>query len=93
MYWLNYSVVCTPKKSSTSVGGVKVSMVAFQAVDPGSIPGRRKYFLLVSVLYATYMYLQGLCNFLNVKENHEFNYALVIDLCSKSYVCFIYFKL
>ena len=25
----------------TSVGGVKVSMVAFQAVDPGSIPGRR----------------------------------------------------
>lgn len=24
-----------------SVGGVKVSMVAFQAVDPGSIPGRR----------------------------------------------------
>ena len=24
-----------------SVGGVTVSMVAFQAVDPGSIPGRR----------------------------------------------------
>ena len=24
------------------VGGVKVSMVAFQAIDPGSIPGRRK---------------------------------------------------
>ena len=23
------------------VGGVKVSMVAFQAIDPGSIPGRR----------------------------------------------------
>ena len=29
----------------TSVGGVKVSMVAFQAVDPGSIPGRRTSFL------------------------------------------------
>ena len=23
----------------TSVGGVKVSIVAFQAIDPGSIPG------------------------------------------------------
>ena len=28
---------------STSVGGVMVSMVAFQAVDPGSIPGRRSF--------------------------------------------------
>ena len=27
-----------------SVGGVMVSMVAFQAVDPGSIPGRRTFF-------------------------------------------------
>ena len=27
------------------VGGVTVSMVAFQAVDPGSIPGRRILFL------------------------------------------------
>lgn len=26
------------------VGGVMVSIVAFQAVDPGSIPGRRNYF-------------------------------------------------
>lgn len=26
-----------------SVGGVTVSMVAFQAVDPGSIPGRRSF--------------------------------------------------
>ena len=30
---------------SSSVGGVKVSMVAFQAVDPGSIPGRRTSFI------------------------------------------------
>ena len=36
MYWYMYS----------SVGGVTVSMVAFQAVDPGSTPGRRTYFLL-----------------------------------------------
>ena len=27
--------------SLMSVGGVKVSIVAFQAIDPGSIPGRR----------------------------------------------------
>ena len=25
-----------------SVGGIVVSIVAFQAIDPGSIPGRRK---------------------------------------------------
>ena len=30
-----------------SVGGVMVSMVAFQAVDPGSIPGRRKFFVKI----------------------------------------------
>ena len=26
-----------------SVGGIVVSIAAFQAVDPGSIPGRRRY--------------------------------------------------
>ena len=30
----------------TSVGGIMVSIAAFQAVDPGSIPGRRNFFLL-----------------------------------------------
>ena len=30
----------------TGVGGVAVSIVAFQAVDPGSTPGRRMYFFL-----------------------------------------------
>ena len=29
---------------TSSVGGVKVSIVAFQAIDPGSIPGRRTVF-------------------------------------------------
>ena len=34
----------------SSVGGVTVSMVAFQAVDPGSTPGRRtRNFVLGSV--------------------------------------------
>ena len=27
-----------------SVGGIMVSIAAFQAVDPGSIPGRRSFF-------------------------------------------------
>ena len=31
---------------STSVGGIVVSIAAFQAVDPGSIPGQRKLFFL-----------------------------------------------
>ena len=34
---------------SSSVGGVTVSMVAFQAVDPGSIPGRRNFAELISI--------------------------------------------
>ena len=35
-----------PKKQEVelSVSGVAVSMVAFQAIDPGSTPGSRKYF-------------------------------------------------
>ena len=35
----------------SSVGGVMVSIVAFQAMDPGSIPGRRTllFFLLNKV--------------------------------------------
>ena len=32
----------------TGVGGVTVSMVAFQAVDPGSTPGRCSYFITSS---------------------------------------------
>ena len=32
--------------STTSVGGVMVSIDAFQALDPGSIPGHRKFFTL-----------------------------------------------
>ncbi len=38
-----------------SVGGVKISMVAFQAVDPGSIPGQRTHFfkLELKTLFVT----------------------------------------
>ena len=31
--------------SQASVGGVMVSIVAFQAIDPGSIPGQRSFFV------------------------------------------------
>ena len=31
-----------------SVGGVMVSIVAFQAVDPGSIPGQRIFFTITT---------------------------------------------
>jgi hypothetical protein len=33
----------TPASVRRSVAGVMVSIVAFQAVDPGSIPGRRTF--------------------------------------------------
>ena len=42
--WLNFIVF------SLSVGGIMVSIAAFQAVDPGSIPGRRKTFLEIFFL-------------------------------------------
>ena len=36
-------------RASRSVGGIVVSIAAFQAVDPGSIPGRRiKFCVLVN---------------------------------------------
>ena len=37
------SAECRHKYVNKCVGGVTVSMVAFQAVDPGSTPGRRTF--------------------------------------------------
>ena len=37
-----------------SVGGIVVSIAAFQAVDPGSIPGQRNCFLLFTPLAFSY---------------------------------------
>ena len=34
--------------SKWSVGGIVVSIVAFQAIDPGSIPGQRIFYILAS---------------------------------------------
>ena len=36
------------KKPIFFVGGIVVSIAAFQAVDPGSIPGRRNHFLFAN---------------------------------------------
>ena len=35
---------CLLSDVSLGVGGIMVSIAAFQAVDPGSIPGRRIFF-------------------------------------------------
>ena len=40
-----WPVECFTPASQASVGGVMVSIVAFQAIDPGSIPGQRSFFL------------------------------------------------
>ena len=40
--------------SRPSVGGVTVSMVAFQAVDPGSTPGRRTLFFFLPLSFWTH---------------------------------------
>ena len=43
----------------TGVGGVTVSIVAFQTLDPGSIPGRRRKYFLKNFLikYEHFYYL------------------------------------
>ena len=60
--------------SAVGVGGVKVSIVAFQAIDPGSIPGRRtRFFSLRVALFSTS--LVGRSNWPNrLKTNVIFHY-------------------
>ena len=38
-------IILMPHLATRGVGGIMVSIAAFQAVDPGSIPGRRNCFL------------------------------------------------
>ena len=37
------ALLILPTSNWTGVGGIMVSIAAFQAVDPGSIPGRRNF--------------------------------------------------
>ena len=46
-----------------SVGGVKVSIVASQAIDPGSIPGRRKF--LISIIFGNLRRHRGIITLQN----------------------------
>ena len=66
--------ICTPQGSSKtenpywtnsypSVGGIVVSIAAFQAVDPGSIPGRRNLFFDFS--HRNISHLATIANFLS----------------------------
>ena len=41
-------IVCIPFSHAPRDGGIMVSMVAFQAVDPGSIPGHRNFVYKIS---------------------------------------------
>ena len=42
------------QKSPARVGGVTVSIVAFQAIDPGSTPGQRIFLFLYSLYYTLF---------------------------------------
>ena len=50
-------------KCIVSVAGVTVSIVAFQAVDPGSIPGRRNFFNFDRYLVGCLSYFSALLAF------------------------------
>ena len=52
-------------KHCPGVGGIVVSIAAFQAVDPGSIPGRRSHFVHSANIYEQFSFNFGL-SLLNV---------------------------
>ena len=56
------------------VGGVTDIMVAFQAIDPGSTPGRRKLFYMTSSFKIYYgRRVTGVCS--AAYDNVDFTYA------------------
>ena len=59
---VNFAVyeIKTSPLSSTGVGGIMVSIAAFQAVDPGSIPGRRSLlFCKISKIHLILAYINA----------------------------------
>ena len=42
-------IILMPHLATRGVGGIMVSIAAFQAVDPGSIPGRRNFFFYLMI--------------------------------------------
>ena len=59
-----------------SVGGVTVSMVAFQAVDPGSTPGRRTFYrkMLRFFRFHSNVYFTDVFKMLLFLKNSHFHY-------------------
>ena len=71
---------------ASSVGGVTVSMVAFQAVDPGSTPGRRTSFFFPDPISPTHKRLKEeeqtlifLCSNSNTSNENPKAFALPHD--------------
>ena len=50
----------SPFKHCPDVGGIVVSIAALQAVDPGSIPGRRSHFVYSANIYEQFSFNFGL---------------------------------
>ena len=59
VHWELVLTICLPVRqlSDQRVGGIVVSIAAFQAVDPGSIPGRRSLFFCLNILIIQSIYL------------------------------------
>ena len=66
---LNMILLSIQSKCLAGVGGVTVSMVAFQAVDPGSIPGRR-----ILVAFLTYSMIVCLMKLFITKDDVACHY-------------------
>ena len=49
----------TPFLNTWSVGGIMVSIAAFQAVDPGSIPGRRSFCFFLLEPFKSHLTFRG----------------------------------
>ena len=55
--------------SCKSVGGVKVSIVAFQVIDPGSIPGQRNYYFVLFFNFVVFTFNFKSCCIIPILRN------------------------
>ena len=66
-----------------SDGGIMVSMVAFQAVDPGSIPGHRILFLNVKRIILSWNPIKTY----SLSTNLQINFFLVNSMITQQLKC------
>ena len=73
------------------VGGIVVSIAAFQAVDPGSIPGRRivSSFIFVYFFYIAFFILKFLLPNYASKKKKRFNLGSTIGLHCSYFISFL----